>query len=286
MPNDVVRDCALHAPPAASGVAALKSACPQLEDALKSVGLDRMLYEGWQQHLNRDALRDLVRLVERYGGSKPGRSPDMSALPGVLAALARDQTPLPTSWWGAFKTWLKAWWSRHSDSFSWLDRWLEHLGQSASLFNVISYSLLAVVAAVALAVVVNELKAGGLLRPGRRSARTPRVAWESASAAESAAAEEAQPQSLGRRLTDLLRMLVNRMMQTRRLEAERSLTHRELVARGIFDSESQRAVFAAVAGAAESITYGSMNVETDDLDVVLGQGRVLLTQLTEAPGAQ
>jgi len=97
----------------------------------------------------------------------------MSALPGVLAALARDQTPLPTSWWGAFKTWLKlggrvtrirsAGWTDGSST-----RAIGDLVQRDFLF------LLAVVAAVAFAVVVNELKAGGCCGPGAGCAQAAR----------------------------------------------------------------------------------------------------------------
>ena len=70
-------------------------------------------------------------------------------------------------------------------------------------------------------------------------------------------------------------------MQTGRLETERSLTHRELVTRSTFDDESQRAVFAAVAGTAESILYGPQDAAQERLDTVMDEGRALLTQLSD-----
>ena len=74
-------------------------------------------------------------------------------------------------------------------------------------------------------------------------------------------------------------------MQTGRLGTERSLTHRELVARSAFDDESQRAVFATVSGAAESILYGPQGGAPERLNTVLDEGRALLTQLTDPPSA-
>jgi hypothetical protein len=282
MPLEAVRDCAAKVAPAVSGIKDLGAQCPQLEESLQALGLQRMLYDGWQEHLNRDALQDLVQLARQYGGSKPGDSPNLAALPGILKALEREQTPLPKSWWDAVKAWFKIWWSQHSDSLNWLERWLERVGRSTTLFDVISYSLVAIVLMAAVAVIANELKAGGSFRRGRRVRRTvpglnPAADISDADAGESGALTE--------RLTALLRTLVARLVQTRRLETERSLTHRELVARGVFDSESQRAVFAAVAGAAESIVYGANGPAAEQLSGVLHEGRVLLSQLSDAPGA-
>jgi hypothetical protein len=83
----------------------------------------------------------------------------------------------------------------------------------------------------------------------------------------------------------LLRELVSRLVQTRRLDRERSLTHRELVARSAFDSETQRAAFATVAGTAESIVYGPRGATLEDLNTALSGGHTLLAQITNSPGA-
>jgi hypothetical protein len=277
-PIDMVRDCAAKSSDATSGIKGLSAACPELEDALHSLGLEQMLYDGWQERLNRDALRDLANLAEGYGGAKPGDSPDVAALPGILKALEREQAPLSKSWWDVFRAWLKTWLSHHSETLTWLDRWLDRIGQSATLINVISYSLAALVLMAALAVVANELKASGTLR--RRRRRTASAARE-LKPADFPSADGLEPGALADRLAELLRMLVRRLVQTRRLKAERSLTHRELVARSVFDDESQRTVFAAVAGTAESILYGPYSAAPDQLKKVLHEGRALLAQLSD-----
>ena len=276
-PIDVVRDCAAEASPAVSGIKDLGTACPQLENALQSLGLAPILYDGWQGRLNRDALHDLASLAEEYGGAKPGVSPDLATLPGILRALALERTTVPRSWWDVLKAWL----AQHTDALNWLEHWLQHIGGSAALFHAISYLLVALVLIAAAAVVVNEMRAGGAARWHGRRRKSP--AHASGAAAVFADAAGLEPGAPAERLTELLRALVRRLMQTGRLETERSLTHRELVARSAFDDESQRAVFATVAGAAESILYGPQGAAPERLNTVLDEGRALLTQLSDPP---
>jgi hypothetical protein len=83
----------------------------------------------------------------------------------------------------------------------------------------------------------------------------------------------------------LLQLLVNRLVQTGRLRAERSLTHRELVVRSRFDSESQRLLFATVANTAETLLYGSESAAPEQLSSVLQQGQTLLRQLSGSSSA-
>jgi hypothetical protein len=54
------------------------------------------------------------------------------------------------------------------------------------------------------------------------------------------------------------------------------------VAQSIFDDESQRAVFARVAGSAEAILYGPHGAAPDQLDGVIQEGRTLLAQLPDS----
>jgi hypothetical protein len=277
-PVDVLHDCAANASGAVSGIKDLNAACPHLEDALQSLGLEQILYDGWR--LNRDTLRDLAKLAEDYAGARPAGAPDTAALPDILETLEREQTPQPESWWDAFRAWLRTWLTHHSDTLTRLDRWLERIGQSMTMVNVITYSLIALVLIAAAAVIVNELKASGSLR--RRRSRAETAATGLSSAAVSSDSGRLHPVAPADRLKLLLRMLVSRLLQTRRLRTERSLTHRELVAQSIFDDESQRAVFARVAGSAEAVLYGPQGAAPDQLDGVIQEGQTLLAQLPDA----
>jgi hypothetical protein len=277
-PIDVLRACAASASGTISGIKDLNAACPQLEGALQSLGLEQILYDAWR--LNNDALRDLAELAEDYGGSRPAGGPDAAALPDILKTLEREQTPSAKSWWDAFRAWLRTWLTRHSDALTWLDRWLERLEQSMNVVNVITYSLITLVLIAAAAVIVNELKASGSLR--RRRGRRAPAANEPSSAAATSDSGRLESLAPAERLKALLRMLVSRLLQTRRLKTERSLTHRELVAQSIFDDESQRVVFARVAGSAEAILYGPDGAAPDQLDRVIQEGQTLLAQLPDS----
>jgi hypothetical protein len=273
----VLRDCAATAPGAISGIKDLDAACPQLQDALRTLGLEQVLYDGWR--LNRDSLKDLAKLAEDYGGGRPAGAPDAAALPGILKILEREQAPQAKSPWDAFRAWLRNWLAHHADALTWLDRWLERIGQSMTVVNIITYSLVALVLMAAGAVIVNELKASGSLRRGRRRAAAAAGEWSSA--APFSDSEPLAPVTPADRLKVLLRMLVSRLLQTRRLKTERSLTHRELVAQSVFDDESQRLVFARVAGSAEAVLYGPRGAAPDQLDGVIHEGQTLLAQLPD-----
>jgi hypothetical protein len=275
---DIVRDCTQRVSADKSGIAALSAACPQLEDALQTLGLTPMLYEGWQKRLNSDTLKDLIALTERYGASERGQSPDVAALPGILKSLASEQPAAAKSWWEAVGAWLRKWLAHHPDALAWLDR----IALPATMHQVFYYSLIALVLIAAAAVVVNELRAAGAGGRGGRRASAAERKKPARAAGESA---DMEPLALADKLTALLRTLVNRLMQTRRLSTERSLTHRELMTRSAFDDEWQRAAFAAVADAAESITYGPQAAMPEQLDRVLSDGRDLLARISDMPSA-
>jgi len=283
-PIDILRACAEKLPPERAGVTLLDADCPQLEVALHDLGLDVMLYDGWRERLNRDALKDLANLAEGYRGATPANRPEMAALPGILDALAREQRPTPKAWWDAFKAWLRSWLGQHADSLNWLDRWLDHLGRSPTLTQVISYSLVALVLLAAVAVIVNEYKAAGR---ARRAGDDTRGTDPAGRGSEPAAPVDDLAGDRADNVAALLRRLVDRLTQTRRLESERSLTHRELAARSVFDSDAQRAVFTRVARTAESALYGlhhgASRGSPEELNRVLEEGRTLLAQLSAPP---
>jgi len=279
-PLDVMRDCAQTASPVLSGIKSLEAACPQLADALAALGLDEVLADGWRVRMSAYALRDLIGLQERYTGSKWRASPNTASLPEILEALKREQTPKPESWWSSITSWLKEWLAQSDSSLArWLNRWLDWVARaqpSRPLLTVITYCLGILVVFAAIVVVLRELKAAGVLRRGARHAvarsRTP---------VRGAAGTGMVQMPMADSLAELLRLLVARLLQTGRLKADRSLTHRELIARSAFDSESQRSAFAGVASAAERLLYGPKGA-APELGLVIEQGQSLLAQLSNS----
>jgi hypothetical protein len=285
-PLDVVRECAAAASPSSSGLKDLGAACPQLQAAIGTLGLDEILYEGWQDKLNIHALQDAVVLAERYSGSKWHGAPDTAELPAILQSLKDRQAPQGVSWWRSFKNWLKQWLD-HSDSSiakglkHLLDNWLARAEVSSGVMEVFIYVVTIFAAIGALVVIVRELEAAGI---GRRFGRMrpaigadQNVSKHTLQADEGSAADLSSP-------AGVLRALVLRLLQSGRLASERSLTHRELIARSSFDSEAQKTAFAGVARTAEAILYGSEAAAPDFLEQVTRRGRELLQQLSRSPG--
>jgi hypothetical protein len=283
VPLDTVRDCAASASPTLYGLKDLGAVCPQLQAALGTLGLDKILYEGWQDKLNVHALHDVIDLSERYSGPRWRGAPDTSAVPGILQALKDEQEPQAVSWWHSFKNWIKQW-LEHSDSP--IAKWIKHLFESVLDSSNVSpafvqgfvYIVTILTALAAVIVIVRELKAAGIggrfrrVRSALNSAENP---LSQPRPDEKASADETTP-------AGLLRALVQRLMQTGRLTTERSLTHRELIARTSFDSDVQKTVFADVARTAETMLYGSEPAAPEFLQTVTRRGRELLLQLSAA----
>jgi hypothetical protein len=279
-PLDVVRECAAAAAPGVSGLKNLEAVCPQLDAALTALGLNEILYDGWREKVTAHALQDAAALAERYSKSKPRRSLDQDVLRGILGSYKTQPEP-PHSWWRALEDWFKRWLAHSNSSLAnWLnrlwDRWLSP-EVSPGFLKAFMYGLTALAVSAAIVVIIRELKAAGMTRRLGSAARArgarggghhPAAGAEAASAMSSVA--------------ELLHALVQRLLQSGRLKAERSLTHRELIVRSTFDNEAQRIVFAGVARTAESLLYGSQGAAPEVLEQVTRQGRALLLQLSNS----
>lgn len=280
-PLDLVRKCADSAPPTLSGVKALEGVCPGLQGALDGTGFDKILIEGWQEKINAHALAELGGLAERYSRST-WHAPDTASLPKALESL-QEQAPKISSWWQSFKTWLKNWLSRSDSALaSWLnrllDRWSAKTDVSVTFLRIITYCLTALVVIAAVVIVIREIRA---LRVGRRARNALHGKSSNAITRESDFEPQLFSGSASDALAVLLRALVKRLLQLGRLRADRSLTHRELVVRSVFESEEQRAAFAAVAYGAESNFYGPRDRSPDSSDAVKSRGEALLAQLAQ-----
>jgi hypothetical protein len=278
-PLEVVRQCAETASPILTGVKALEAACPGLQDALADSGFDRILFEGWQQKINAHALAELGGLAEQYSRSRR-HAPDTASLPKALESL-QEQTPKIPSWWQSLKSWLKNWLSRSDSALaSWLnrllDRWSAQTDVSVTFLKIVMYCLTALVVIAAVVIVVREIRAVAL---GRRARRTLPAQSSNAVQPESDLERGLIPGAATDALAMLLRALVRRLLQLGRLRADRSLTHRELVVRSVFENEEQRAAFADVAFAAEANFYGPRERAPDSTDAVKRRGEALLAQL-------
>jgi hypothetical protein len=271
-PTDVLDACAAGSPHV--GIRELDSACPQIEQTLQSLGLDRVLYDGWRQRLSSHGLDDLSNIVRRYSESQRRESPDIAPLAQILQSLKQQQTPAIKSWWDAAKDWLRDW-LRHSNSAlaRWLNEWLEHLDVSGHALDRVIYFLMALIVIAAIVVVAREIRVSSRARRAAQRITAPEPDLQATEVSVRAR------QLAGVR--ELLQLLIERLLATGRLAAAGSLTHRELVVLSVFDSDEQRKVFAGIASEAESSLYGPERSAAEDLPDIARGGHALLAQLSD-----
>lgn len=281
--HDSLDACIAQAAADLRGIVALESACPGLRAALDESGVAANLPAGWQDSLDREALRDIAALDRRYQDT-PDLAPDSSGLPSILEQLASEQTAPSKSWWDAAKAWLRSWFARPQRAGgSWFRDFLDRIAESRDLIQVITYLLLSIAVVAALAFIINELRIAGVFagrrEPGRRSrqvAHLPSASPQPEDLIDLDAATPAEQPAI------LLRLLVARLVARGRLSGERSLTHRELIARAAWPDPQGRTLFARVAQLAECMLYGPGAPDGEEVRAVVADGRSLLQQLQAA----
>jgi hypothetical protein len=258
----------------------LDKQCPGLDAALDALGLKPLLSAEERRRLDGTALRKLAALSSHYAGATPALGPKVVSLAAIADQVNGKKTET-RSWWDRFTAWVREWLARpEASGKSWFDEWLHRVSESTSLLSAILYICMAIVIAAALAVIIMEMRAAGLLR---RRKRIESLSQEDTGV--SAIAIAGLP-GVGRGgVPQLLNLLVARLIQTRRLQFERTLTHRELVARSVLDTPEQRTTFARVSQAAESQVYGGQS-DAVVPQPLIEQANSLLVQLTELPSRQ
>jgi hypothetical protein len=275
-PVDVIKECASNASATLTGLDKLAGVCPDLESAITSTGLDRLLAPGWRERLSAAQLHDLAVITDRYAATNLRAVPGTESLGAILRGL-KPAAPADKSWWESFKEWWRDWLAR-SDSA--LAKWLRDMSGrvhvSQGTLAILAYCLAAIIGVLVLILGFREFQiwnerrkvASGHRRP-ERQAGNPAVVL----------AAPDQPNSDEERLGRVLRALVVRLLETGRLNAERSLTHRELVSRSRFDEDGQRGDFAGVAAVAEALVYGPRGAVQSALPRAIERGESLLARI-------
>jgi hypothetical protein len=279
--RQVLDDCIGAVEADVIGLPALEAQCPGLEQALVDLGLDPFVADWQRDSIGLYGLMSLQGVEQRY--SEPPSTGEVRAesLQSILDELKQPaQAERPLTWFERFKRWLRNLMGQQdSAANSWLSRWLEEYSLSETARNILFYGLVILVVLLAAAVIVNEVR---VARKGRRKRDRTGASGAGVSAeALAARALDLDAAARSERPSILLQMLVMALVKSGRLQAERSLTHRELTARARFDDSSQRESFARVAQLAERIVYGG-DEAPPELDEVLQAGRALHSQLSGA----
>jgi hypothetical protein len=280
----VIGACAQRAKPGLVGMEALGSACPELADAIATLGLGAHLPGDWEDRVTPRALADWSALADRYDRTAaPVPLPDSSRLP-TIARLLRPP-PEPLTLWERLKAWIGSW--LDPDRGQWPD-WLRWPTQwqpgKAWLFG-----LTVVVLIAALVVIVIELRAAGVFGAGRRRRASRGRSPTNTRPAFAESEETTQFDAAGGQLSPdrLLRLLVTALTRSHRLERDRDLTCRELITAARFDTAAQRETFTNVALLAEQMLYDEPGRAPAPNDATLGQrARGLYGELLAAPAGQ
>jgi len=278
-PLDVIERCNESADEESIGLTALEEECPGLTGALEQSGYLALLSTAARDELDVYDLSDVLQ-VDAWYEEPAARDMDIGTLGPILDSLQAQEPERPLGWFERFQRWLRSMLERRSEGTdNWLSRWLDDAEVSEVVTKTILLVALALLLALTVFVIINELRAAGIF--SQRSKRDDDlVPGAVANSSDAAADLDALP--VDRKASLLLRMLVTTLVQSGRLRAERSLTHRELSARARFDDAQQRESFQRVAALAERTVYGSVDVPAEEIEPIVAAARELDAQLRGA----
>ncbi|MBV8876343.1 MAG: hypothetical protein JO158_01430 [Gammaproteobacteria bacterium] len=268
------------------GYARIAARCPDLSAALTQSPFAPWLPADWERpdnELSAAGLSELrAQLTRESAGAPPARAaPRIEHLASVLAAVTHIDQGAGRSWWQRLKDWLHGLIATHPQADdAWLSRWLTRLNVSTSVTELIGWSALAVVVALAASIIVNELRLAGVLRrpahrPGARAEQPDSVRSAALADIERAPAEE-QPRLL-------LELIALRLAAQQRLAPTRALTARELERQARLPGEAARAWLAELVAVCERVRFAAGGVTGASLAGALQSGRRLLLWLEGAP---
>ncbi|MEJ0036612.1 MAG: DUF4129 domain-containing protein [Gammaproteobacteria bacterium] len=254
--------------------------CPDLASALERSGVEQWLPRGWKEirnNLSAGSLTELRSLIDReLAAHASERKPRVAALNEVLAGLG-DQRRVSSDTWLRFKRWLRELLERHDreDHDDWFDRMVDRVGLSDAIGEIVTYISLGAMVVLALIVVLNELKAAGLLGRRARSA-TEETESDLAVSRPIPTLGEIERAPLLERPRLLLELIAAKLTAIRRLPPAGAMTARELSHAVNLESAPDRERLASLATTAERARYAESGVPEDALASAYVSGRALL----------
>lgn len=254
--------------------------CPELAKKLDHGSWAPWLPRGWKEpgnDLSAGGLKELLESVNRESAAVASqRAPDVGHLQVALNALTASSSE---GWWARLKSWLRSILERRQQPTdeSWFSQMVSKVGVPQSLRQAIAYAALAAVVLLAGAIVVNELRAAGVLPKRGALARKRRAVSDTRT-------REVQWRDIDRApLADkprlLLELIVRRLSDRGYLPPAGALTVRELTNVVRLPEPDDRTRLADVALAAERVRYAAREPQSSNLDESIARGRELLDRL-------
>jgi hypothetical protein len=267
------------------GYARIAARCPELTPALRLSPWAAWLPADWNRadnQLSAAGLGELRTLLARAAAGEAARRPaPRTAQVGAVLAAVTHGDEAGSGWWVRFKGWLRQILAPHARADDgWLRRWLADLNLSTEASEIIAWSALALVVALAVAIVLSELRLAGWLGSGGARA----VQGTAHARARATLSLEALGRAaLAEQPALLLELIADKLVAQQRLPPARALTARELTRGALFPQESARVPLAELVTVCEHVRFSDQPVSAASLSAALHGGRRLLAML-EAPG--
>jgi hypothetical protein len=160
-------------------------------------------------------------------------------------------------------------------------RWFASIDLSRNVAEIITWTALALIVALALMILLNELRIAGVLK-GREP---PTRGQASASAREQMSLEEIERAETSQRPGLLLNLIATRLAEEDRLPPARAFTARELTLRARLPDKIARQQLAELASVCERVRFSGASVPEQSVAAALRSGRGLLASLDAAVAA-
>ncbi len=270
-------------PQADVGYDRIAARCPNLGSALERSGIEEWLPQGWKEvrnNLSVGSLTELRSLLGRELAAQPSqRKPRVEKLDEVLAGLG-DQHRTSNGTWLRFKRWLRELLEQRDREHreDWFDRMVHRVGLSQAIGEVVTYLSLGAMVVLALGVILNELKAAGLLGRRRQDA-APEPDAELAMSRAIPTMGEIERAPLVERPHLLLELIAAKLTAIRRLPPAGAMTVRELSEAVNLEAVQDRERLALLGATAERARYSDAGVPPDALESAYVRGRELLESI-------
>jgi hypothetical protein len=287
--HSLIARCAATAASHLRGLTAIRTACPGIDQAVASLNVATLLPADWAKKASPASLANLDSLVGRYAGQPSSTPPAASDLRAIALTL-QEPVPPRSSWssrWDRIEAWLRRRLAPVASLFKWVrsvPRWNAGLGTRWLLLAAAGILILLALGAFIFSRLQAADPTGARRRrsvDGKRRAARPRIGagdGETDEGIDQAYALD-QPASA-------LRILIDALRQSRRIERDGSLTCREVLAHAAFDTQRQREGFARIAVLAEQQLFGPGGASLRTPDELRPSLLALRTQLLSAPASR
>jgi hypothetical protein len=269
------------------GYARIAARCPLLAPTLSESGFAPWLPADWKRPDNELSAAGLSELRAELAREASPRAqehvaPRSERVRAVLATLSSSEQDAGRSWWRRLKDWLRGLiTARPQAEQGWLQRWWRQLKLSTSTTELLGWTALAAVVALAAGIIINELRIAGLLRRGPDRLQPPPADRPGSDAtALLAGIERAAPEE---QPALLLELIASRLAEQQRLPPTRALTARELARAARLPAESARVPLTELVAVCERVRFSAERVTVASLAAAVRSGRSLLAMLESAP---